>query len=151
MSYTITRCTVADGRDLAVNNMTAFWQGDPVWRMLWTPHKWTVDDVIRNCTLRMPRNLLRDRGTLRHQKAVDPATGGLLGYARWVLPESRAGLWTKAQVPDVDDVERREIERVAETAMWNLGSDMDELDVPVTAKKEELLAQEEFLSKLCCE
>ncbi|KAI0005821.1 hypothetical protein F4779DRAFT_633168 [Xylariaceae sp. FL0662B] len=53
----------------------------------------------------MPRNLLRHRQTLRHQKAVDASSDAVVGYARWILPSARAVTaggepeWAEAQVP----------------------------------------------------
>ncbi|KAK1765087.1 acyl-CoA N-acyltransferase [Phialemonium atrogriseum] len=130
--WTVTSCTVSDAADLARNNMSAFWE-DPTWILLW-PRDFTREYVIEQCAKRMPRSLLRDRATLRHQKAVDPETGAIVGYARWILPPGRAvkatgeAEWGEAQVPDVSVDEREGFERLFRTADWNTRDDMDALD-----------------------
>lgn len=85
--WIVTSCAVSDGADLARNNMSAFWE-DPTWKLLW-PKFMAKEFIIEQCSKRVPRNLLQERSTLRHQKAVDPETGALMGYARWVLPQGR--------------------------------------------------------------
>jgi hypothetical protein len=83
--YMLTHCTVADGAALSRNNMSAFWQ-DASWRLSWR-HR-TLEQHIAEQAKRYPRSLLSDRATTRHIKAIDPATGALVGYCRWVLPAS---------------------------------------------------------------
>ena len=145
--WRIEGCTVADGAALAHNNFPAFWT-DPTWRVIW-PMCVTPKFVITQGVLRGPRNLLRDRATLRHQKAVDPATGGVVGYARWILPPSLAGdaAWPEAQVPDVSDEEKAEIERVAETAWWHFNDADTALDIAMSKRKNEMLAEREYLGE----
>ncbi|KAB5550023.1 acyl-CoA N-acyltransferase [Coniochaeta sp. 2T2.1] len=121
-SWEIRGCTVADAAELARNNMSAFWE-DPTWILLWLEHV-TKEFLIEQATKRYPRSLLRDRTLNRHQKAVDPATGTLVGYARWVLPEvlecdgSGRPTWPQAQVPAVTADEEEELRRLAESAWW---------------------------------
>ncbi len=79
---------LADGPALGRNNMSAFWE-DPSWILVW-PTGTELDLLIDSATKRVPRNLLSDRAVLRHQKAVDPRTGALVGYARWRLPDAAA-------------------------------------------------------------
>lgn len=131
-SWIVTRCAVGDAADLARNNMSAFWE-DPTWKLLW-PKDMTEEFIIEQCTKRVPRNLLRERVTLRHQKAIDPETGALMGYARWVLPESRTVKtsgepeWAEAQVLDVGADEKEKIESSFQSAWWEPRGDMDALD-----------------------
>lgn len=130
--WTVTSCTVSDAADLARNSMSAFWE-NPTWILVW-PADFTREYIIEQCAKRMPGSLLRDRATLRHQKAVDPETGTVVGYARWILPPGRAVKqtgepeWGEAQVPDVSVDEREGFERLFRTADWNTRDDMDELD-----------------------
>ncbi|KAE8386995.1 hypothetical protein BDV23DRAFT_175030 [Aspergillus alliaceus] len=67
-TYKIESCYVTDA---ARNNMAAFLGTRP--------------------TKCQPRNLLRDLEKVRHEKADDPVTGTIVGYARWILPSGMAG------------------------------------------------------------
>lgn len=146
--YIITNCTVADAADVARNNMSAFWQ-DPNWRLVWREQPAGLPYVIKQCTDRSPRNLLKDRADHRHLKAVDPETGRFVGYIRFVLPPRLVGtgtggpVWPEAQTPDVAAEEREEIERVASAADWTHAE--DDLDPPLTRKKAELMAKKEYI------
>lgn len=148
--YIIKGCTVADGGDVARNNMTAFWQ-DPNWRLTW--HKTTLPYVVEQCTARSPRNLLKERDTLRHFKAVDPETGKFLGYIRWNLPQNHCKnedgtpVWPEGQTPDVDPEEKATIVKMADAADWNPGQEADHLDEPLTRRKNEFLAKKEYIGK----
>ncbi|KAK3900099.1 hypothetical protein C8A05DRAFT_17561 [Staphylotrichum tortipilum] len=91
----------------------------------------TLDYHISQVALRYPRTLQRNRATARHQKAVDTATGEILGYARWSIPESHATIttaesdgngtpaWPEAVIPAVSAEEETEINRMAATAVWD--------------------------------
>lgn len=131
-SWIVTTCAVSDAAELARNNMSAFWE-DPTWRILW-PKDMNRNYIVEQCTKRMPRNLLKDRATLRHQKAVDPATGKVMGYARWILPPDRSKdvdgnpVWAGAQVPDVSEDEKVRFEWSFREAWWEPRDDMDSLD-----------------------
>ncbi|KAJ6571102.1 hypothetical protein B0H19DRAFT_1231054 [Mycena capillaripes] len=114
ITWPIHHVALADAPHLAHNNMSAFWT-DASWRLLWPSI--TLPYLISQCSLRVPRNLLKDRATLRHQKAVDPATGALLGYARWKVPGTKEAEWLDAQVKDVEsEAERQGIEERANGA-----------------------------------
>ncbi|KAJ5623932.1 hypothetical protein N7510_000241 [Penicillium lagena] len=121
-SHTISRCTVADSAAIAHNNIPAFWQNDN-WRFSWS-HR-TLSQHLAEIVKRAPRNLINNRSIMRHQMAIDPETGRILGYARWKLPVSHAttadGLpvWPEALVPVVSPEEEAEIRRVAEMAVWD--------------------------------
>lgn len=120
--YTISGCTVADGAALSANNIPAFW-ADPHWVLTWR-HR-TLEYHILQVTRRFTRNLLNNRDTNRHQKAIDTGTGRLMGYARWHVPSEYATTpdgtpaWPEAVVPAISPEEEAEIRRIAETAHWD--------------------------------
>ncbi|KAI8960877.1 acyl-CoA N-acyltransferase [Daldinia sp. FL1419] len=131
-TWKIECCTVADAAAMARNNMSAFWE-DPTWILLW-PKEVTREFMIENATKRYPRSLVSDREEKRHQKAVDPATGELVGYARWILPaahlttEDGRPEWEEAQVPDVSDEEKARFQALAQSAWWNARKEVDGID-----------------------
>ena len=111
----------------------------------------TLEYHIAQVAKRYPRNLLNDRETNRNQKAIDPRTGHLVGYARWYLPSSHAintdGLtaWPEAVVPAVGAEEEAEIRRVADTAIWD-PIDADQHLESVNKVKREILARKPYMS-----
>ncbi|KAE8398253.1 hypothetical protein BDV37DRAFT_276256 [Aspergillus pseudonomiae] len=147
--WEIKPCSVADAPALAYNNMSAFW-GDPTWILLW-PKGVTLEFLIEQCTKRYPNILLRTRQEVRHQKAVDPLTGDLVGYARWILPPTHlttkdgSSQWVDAQVPDVSDDEKRKFQQLAELAWWNGRSDMRSIDDINDAVMDRILAQRPYI------
>jgi hypothetical protein len=146
--YAIHHLTVQDAPALARNNMAAFWE-DANWNILW-PKGTTLPFLITQASNRYPRNLLKDRNILRHEKAVDPSTGALLGYARWKLPVAealRGECWTEAQVPDVSQSERNMFEKQASEAWWEPRSEMDSLDDENHRVKNRILGEGSFLGK----
>ncbi|KAF6805603.1 acetyltransferase [Colletotrichum sojae] len=147
MPWKILPCTLADAPALARNNMSAFWT-DPNWRIMWPDR--TLDFIIAQCAERVPRNLLRDRVTLRHEKAVDPETGALVGYARWVLPAGLAAgpgraPWAEAQIPDVSAEESAAIEKKADAAWWE-PVDMEGSDDESIGIRNRILASKPYIS-----
>jgi len=143
--WSIQRCTVADAAALGENNASAFWT-DGSWRQMW-PLCTLSPFVVEQVTKRLPRNLLTDRAKLRHQKAVDPATGEVVGYARWILPPSRAGdeWWPEAQVPDVGDDEKAAFGELAGSAWWHFRGDDTPLDIAMGKIKDRMLAEREYM------
>lgn len=156
--YIITHCTAPDDATaIARNNASAFWE-DPNWRYSW--QHYTLERLVAAFVQRTPRNLLRDRDVLRHFRAVDPATGRLVGYIRWRLPagrcwEGRQGdgveeqvpAWPEGQTPDVSAEEREEFEKRAVGADWNpIDYGEEELDHALVPIKNRLLAKKEYLS-----
>ncbi|KAH8883198.1 hypothetical protein GQ53DRAFT_847095 [Thozetella sp. PMI_491] len=89
------------------------------------PKPATLDWAIEQAAKRVPRDLLRDRELARHQKAVDPQTGELVGYARWKLPADRASagdrhpIWAEARTveAEISPEEQRRIDEVASESM----------------------------------
>jgi hypothetical protein len=118
-------CTVADGVGLGKCSASAFW-GETWWRMLWPGRN--VESMIEAVGARTPHNLLQYRDVRRHQKVVDAASGEIVGYARWVLPESHSGKWLEAQTPDVDNATRERLEKQFSETMFKYRDDMDDPD-----------------------
>ncbi|KZL66174.1 GCN5-related N-acetyltransferase [Colletotrichum tofieldiae] len=147
-NYIITHCTVADSDDLTRNNISAFW-ADPHWRLSWR-HR-TLEYHISQVAKRTPRNLLSDPEAKRQQKAVDPATGRIVGFARWYLPASHmkkasgAPAWPNAIVPAVTLEEQAEIHRIAETTHWDPNEESDELLIPIREAKNEILRRQSYM------
>ncbi|GJC89475.1 hypothetical protein ColLi_12313 [Colletotrichum liriopes] len=147
-NYIITHCTVADSDELTRNNIPAFW-ADPHWRLAWR-HR-TLEYHISQVAKRTARNLLSDPETKRQQKAVDPATGRIVGFARWYLPPSHtkksngAPAWPNAIVPAVSLEEQAEIRRRAETTHWDPNEESDELLIPIREAKNEILGRQSYI------
>jgi len=145
-------CTVADGPALAHNNVPAFWQ-DTNWVIGW--RHTTQDAVVSSFETRIARNLLRDREHLRHLKAVDAETGRVVGYVRWALPDSRAAdvtsqrepSWADAQVPALNEQDAKAVEEAAQKN-WMTYKAVGNLDDILIAKKNEIMAQQDFISQL---
>jgi hypothetical protein len=80
------------------------------YRLDWT-HR-TLKEYIDCQTKRFPDTLLFNATTKRHQKAVNPETGRLLGYARWNPPLqyiAKAAVWDP-QIHEEDfEVELRQL------------------------------------------
>ncbi len=154
-TFKISQVTIADSPALAANNIPAFW-ADPHWRLEWR-HR-TLDYHISQVALRYPRTLLRNRATARHQKAVDPASGEILGYVRWSLPESHSTIttedgneegtpaWPEAVIPPVSKQQEDEISRVAATAVWDPDLTSDPLLDGMRKIQEEILARKTYMS-----
>lgn len=148
--YTISNCTVADAADVARNSMSAFWQ-DPNWRMLW--RKTNLPYVIEQATARGPRNLLKDRDTLRHFKAVDPDTDNVVGYIRWKLPvkycktKDGSPTWPDGQTPDVTPDEHAKYVKMAEAAWWETDPSSDVLDPLIVGMKRELFGRKDYVGR----
>lgn len=100
----------------------------------------------------MPQNLLTDPSRRRHQKAVDSVTGELVGYARWVLPEAGVNgemdnLWPEARVPRISEHEARIAKKEYENADWEYDHGLDHLDAPITATKNGLMSEQNYLCR----
>jgi len=90
---------------------------DVHWRNLFEPGT-TVNEAIRTTAARVPWNLVTSRQTKREQIAVDEATGEIVAYCRWLLPDSlvaaeaegEAIVWQEAQVNEVDEEQKKAYE-----------------------------------------
>lgn len=150
-TWKIEPCSVNDAAALARNNMAAFWE-DPNWVILW-PKDMKQEFIIEQSAKRQPRNLLRNRENIRHQKAVDPVTGAVVGYARWILPsthgtaEDGSPAWVEAQVPAVSEDEEKRYQELAESAWWSPREDMGSLDDKNHDVMDRILAEKPYISK----
>lgn len=140
--YTITGCTVADGDALAANNIPAFW-ANPHWRLDWR-HR-TLEYHVIQVAKRFPRRLLTSRETKRHQKAVDPDTGRVVGYARWILPPDYAFAWPEAVVPAVSADDETFFNRIASTSHWDPDNRSDPLMVPIRKAENDILSRRTYI------
>ncbi|PQE32432.1 acetyltransferase protein [Rutstroemia sp. NJR-2017a WRK4] len=143
-TFQIAQVTVADSNDITQNNIPAFWE-DPNWILAW--QHTTMENHILQVAKRTPRNLITDREHKRHQKAIDISTGSLVGYARWLLPDSHARLdvWPEAVVPAVSVEEEEDAKRLAETAVWKPNEESDVLLTRMVNARKELLAGKNYL------
>ncbi|KAK1978054.1 acetyltransferase [Colletotrichum cereale] len=143
-TYRIEPCTLADTPALARNNMSAFWT-NPGWYILW-PKDTKLEFLIEQVSERISHNLINNRATLRHQKAVDPKTGALLGYARWELPAGYEGSaeWADSQIADVSEEEKRALKERSDAAWWEPLS-MDGIDDCIP-EKERALTEKPYIS-----
>ncbi|KJZ74390.1 hypothetical protein HIM_06200 [Hirsutella minnesotensis 3608] len=144
IKYIISGCTVADGDELAANNLPAFW-ADPHFPLNW-PNR-TLEYHVIQVAKRFPNNLLTGRETKRHLKAVHPDTGRIVGYARWILPAGfDASVWPEAVTPAVSEDDEAFFRRLASTANWSTGSDTtDEPPSPVQKAENEILSKKTYI------
>lgn len=142
----ISGCTVADGDALAANNLPAFW-ADPHFRLNW-PNR-TLEYYVIQIAKRMPNNLLTGRETKRHVKAVDPDTGRIVGYVRWILPAGfDASVWPEAVTPAVSEDDQAFFRRLASMADWDTGDNAtDEPISPVQKAENEILSKKTYIRK----
>ena len=110
MRFSLQPCGPADASDIATVIMTA-WNTNWHWRYRW--EDLSLENLIERSTKRFPWNLVTEREIKRHQKAVDIATGEVVGYARWLLPPELAdkNVWSEAQVAEPSPKDRELFER----------------------------------------
>ena len=110
MRFSLQPCRPADASDIATVIMTA-WNTNWHWRYRW--EDLSLETLIERSTKRFPWNLVTEREIKRHQKAVDVATGEVVGYARWLLPPELAdkNVWLEAQVAEPTLKDRELFER----------------------------------------
>ena len=153
-SWLISGCTTHDAAALAYNNISAFWT-DPTWRLLW-PETITLEYLIEQSSKRQARNLIRDREATRHLRATDPVTGALVGYARFVLPETcyldddATPPWPEAQVPDVSPSEKQVFDKHAQSAWWEGRKEISSIDDKNDDVLQRLLRQKSYISQCDC-
>jgi hypothetical protein len=97
----------------------------------------------------MPDILLFKLQNKRHQKAINPETGHLLGYARWNLPPqyttNAEGLpvWPEAVFPAVFPEEEARFLQIANDTIWDpRGEDLEE---ELRQVKKEILARRDYM------
>lgn len=139
--FQILACNLADGPALARNNIAAFWT-DSTWVLMW-PGK-TCEYVTSQAALRIAHNLFSNREKWRHLKAVDTATGNLVGYVRWVLPEDdgEGKVWPSALGPAWSAEEMEKARRESQSADWEFDHGLDGLDDGI---KERLMEGKRYL------
>lgn len=143
--YIISGCTVADGDELAANNLPAFW-ADSHFRLNW-PNR-TLEYHVIQVARRFPNNLLNERETKRHLKAVHPDTGRIVGYVRWILPAGfDASVWPEAVTPAVSEDDEAFFRRLALMADWSTGDMTDEPPSPVQRAENEILSQKTYIRR----
>ncbi|KAG4433712.1 hypothetical protein IFR05_010793 [Cadophora sp. M221] len=98
MPFTILPVSTDDAADLSQVMMRAF-SRDPHWALLWS--SMPLEDIITDNTNRLRRNIINGRDQKRHQKAVDPVTGEVVGPVDWL----------EAQVPEPNKEDREGFER----------------------------------------
>ncbi|KAF4336847.1 acetyltransferase (GNAT) family domain protein [Fusarium beomiforme] len=118
-------CRVEDGQYIAQNKVAAFWE-EEWWRLSWTGR--TRESMVQSVADRSPKNLLTNREVRRHQKIVHVETGDIVGYARWILPESHKDCWLEAQTPDVSDEQKEAFAKRHAETNWSPREDNDKLD-----------------------
>ncbi|MCJ1391101.1 hypothetical protein MMC18_003963 [Xylographa bjoerkii] len=149
--FTVSSCTIDDGPTIGHVNVFAFWT-DPTWVLIWRPK--TADYVALQAARRMSHNLLTDTAHRRHQKAIDVSSGAVVGYARWILPDTGTGaavvrnsenLWPEARVAAVSKELEQEAELNFAEADWSYDHSLDDLDAPIMEMKNRLMARKEYL------
>lgn len=150
MNIKLENVSPEDAAGLSQVMMRAFYR-DPHWRLLWG--SMTLEDIILSCENRLPRNLVKGRGSRRHRKAVDAVTGEVVGYARWVLPEGQEDLWKDAQVAEPSAQQAAQYEArysayMVDGKIKGLNNEITESLSPLLEKTEEdILKTGKFLSK----
>jgi hypothetical protein len=112
----------------------------------------------------MPRTLLADPLHARSQKAINPESGELLGYARWYVPElskerdeEKEGegdgdgeiVWAEAVVPRVSKDEEERISREAESVEWDPKPGNAVMFEGLRGVKNEILGRRAFMRGCC--
>lgn len=132
--------------------MRAFYQ-DAHWASLWKGV--TLENIIYDCARRLPWNLVKVTSTKRHRKVVDDATGNVVGYARWIIPDGHIDTWADGVVLE-NDLEKRQ---AYEQAFQDVTDDgkirgldhemVDELSEAIEKAEAEVLSTgEDFLGEL---
>lgn len=113
MSFDIEPVTPDDAPDVSPVMMKAFYN-IPHWKLLWSTMP--LEEIIAANTQRLPRNLITGGDKKRHQKAVDPITREVVGYARWIVPKdgvtgpNSSIFWPEAQVSEPNCEDRKRFE-----------------------------------------
>lgn len=137
---------------LADTMMRAFYQ-DAHWASLWKGV--TLDTIIYDCARRLPWNIVKVTSPKRHRKVVEEATGNVVGYARWIIPDGHVDTWANGIVLETDLEKRQAYEQAFQDVTDDgkiRGIDhqmVDELSEAIEKAEAEVLSTgEEFLSEL---
>ncbi|KAG9513086.1 acyl-CoA N-acyltransferase, partial [Aureobasidium melanogenum] len=137
MSVSITTADVALASSIANAMVSARWK-DPHWVALFRSDISSAR-VTSETAQRLPWNLITGRASRRHQIAVDNITGGILAYARWILPEHLTSadpvVWPEAQVREATEEEKSEFEKMSKD-VTDRGLRMDLLEFRSTPLEE---------------
>jgi hypothetical protein len=108
MAYIVDSVATSDAPGVARAMFSAFWE-DPHWRRLWATET-NLEEIIRDCTERLPWLLIGSREIKRHLKVVDTTSGEIVGYSRYIVPESHIDMWMDAQTikPSAEEESRYE-------------------------------------------
>ncbi|PMD29636.1 acetyltransferase [Hyaloscypha variabilis F] len=142
IQISITSCTIADSPAITLNSLLAT-QHSQHNRLTW-PHR-TLSYRISQVNARMPRTLLADPLHARSQKALNPESGELLGYARWYEEGDGEIVWAEAVVPRVSKEEEERILREAESVEWDPKPGNAVMFEGVRGVKNEILGRRAFM------
>ena len=158
--YILRPVVLSDAPAIARNNMSAFWE-DPNWQPLWG--KQTLPFVISQSAKRMPKSILSERETYRQECAIDRETGELVGFARWILPDSKRYVpgtegrwgwgakgepeWKETQIAEVSPEQWAEVQQNFHDAVWERGDGQQVLHPPIEKRSEEIMKTGTFLCK----
>ncbi|KAH8894172.1 acyl-CoA N-acyltransferase [Thozetella sp. PMI_491] len=146
-SWKIEPVVLADAEAVARNNVMAFWE-DPSYTIVWKDIA-TLDHVIERSIKRTRLDFLEEQDRQRYEKAVDPVTGELVGYARWKFPialkTTAEGdpLWPERQMAAASEEEYQRIKAIAESA-GPTPKDIP-MDDEVTVIKRRLQSQKSYM------
>ncbi|KAJ3102018.1 hypothetical protein HK100_004440 [Physocladia obscura] len=134
LQFDISVCTVADAQGIGRVNMSAFWD-DVNWQLVWATK--TLDYVVQQNAKRLPHSLALASSRIhqRHLKVVDSATGIVVGYGRFILPEQLKNEWLDAQVPEPPAEDKDKLLELYNSADWSMTHVADDVDAPVTELK----------------
>ncbi|TVY42160.1 hypothetical protein LSUB1_G001937 [Lachnellula subtilissima] len=117
MSYVVQSVTTSDAPGVARAMFSAFWQ-DIHWQRLWATDM-DLEAIIRDCAERLPWLLISGRNVKRHLKVVDTSSGEIVGYSRYIVPESHVGMWIDAQTFEPSPEEKLGFEQRFESVTDN--------------------------------
>ncbi|KAH0155213.1 acyl-CoA N-acyltransferase, partial [Aureobasidium melanogenum] len=137
MSVSIATADNALASSIANAMVSARWK-DPHWVALFRSDISSAR-VTSETAKRLPWNLITGRASKRHQVAINNATGEVLAYARWILPEHLTSadpvVWPEAQVREATEEEKSEFEKMSKE-VTDRGLRMDLLEFRSTPLEE---------------
>ncbi|CEJ89603.1 hypothetical protein VHEMI05438 [[Torrubiella] hemipterigena] len=115
-----------------------------MWRII-RPQDKEKEFILECLAKRLPMRLLGDRDRTRHVKAVDFATGQVVGYIRWTFPKGFLDnqpdelKWLSAQVPNVTKQELEAFEAIENATWWEIRDDLAPLEDIIHTERERLI------------